>query len=69
MNRVCGRCEADIDHCHGTLIVHVLRPSECTDDTCIELAEVRHGLIIGCEDIVGGCGCSAEFAAELRHAS
>ncbi|MCQ4119608.1 hypothetical protein [Rhodococcus tibetensis] len=69
MNRPCGRCETAIDHCHGTLIVHSRRGIECTDESCVELSEVRHTLIIDCEEFGDGCFCTAEFTAELRHAS
>ncbi|EID72555.1 MULTISPECIES: hypothetical protein [Rhodococcus] len=57
-----------IDTCHGTLIVHTLYGAECTDESCVELSEGRHALIIDCDEF-GDCVCSAEFAEQLRHAS
>ncbi|TQC50294.1 hypothetical protein EEB14_05050 [Rhodococcus sp. WS4] len=57
-----------IDTCHGTLIVHTLYAAECTDESCTELSEVRHALIIDCDEL-GDCACSAEFGLQLRHAS
>ena len=51
-------------HCHGTVIVHVGLPAECTDEACA-LPESEHTMRIDCD--VVGCGC-AEPAAGLRAA-
>ncbi|WP_198163293.1 hypothetical protein [Rhodococcus sp. WMMA185] len=57
-----------LDACHGTLIMHELYPAECTDETCDELSEVRHALIIGCDEL-DDCGCRGERPQELPRAS
>jgi hypothetical protein len=55
----CPDCGLDfdhfLDHCHGTLVVHRDRTLECTDPAC-ELPELlRHGFIIDCMAVLGGC--------------
>ena len=34
MSVKCRKCEAGWEHCHGTVIRHSLRHSECTDFDC-----------------------------------
>lgn len=54
----CGTCATAIDHCHGTLIVHAGRVSECTDEGCLDLDRVRHTFVVECTDVAGGCPCA-----------
>ncbi len=54
---ICRSCETAIDHCHGTLIIHVGRMPECTDLDCIDFDHSRHTFLIDCTDIAGGCPC------------
>ena len=64
----CPDCGLEIDHCHGTLVVHSDRTAECTDAVC-ELADLlRHGLIIDCAVVLGGC-CAGEETTDLALAS
>lgn len=51
----CRACLADLEHCHGTLIRHRLRTSECTDDGCTDTEVVRHAFAVDCDEV--GCGC------------
>ncbi|MEE2032683.1 hypothetical protein [Rhodococcus chondri] len=64
----CTACKDDLDHCHGTLVLHTIVNIECTDPDCTDLALVRHSLVVDCSDIVGGCICSVttEVAGVLR---
>lgn len=48
-----------MDHCHGTLVEHVSGLIECTDPGCLDLGDERHTLVIDCESVDGGCGCTA----------
>jgi hypothetical protein len=58
----------EIDHCHGTLVMHNDRTAECTDAAC-ELADpLRHALIIDCAVVLGGC-CAEEAEPDLALAS
>ena len=51
----CRGCRADLEHCHGTVIHHALRRSECTEYDCVT-PEVVHAFSIDCEAI--GCTCA-----------
>ncbi|OBJ40638.1 hypothetical protein A5630_24355 [Mycolicibacterium mucogenicum] len=62
MSTTCRNCVDGLAHCHGTVIVHVGLPAECTDETCA-LSESEHTLRIDCDVI--GCGC-AEPVMGLR---
>ncbi|MEV4241076.1 MULTISPECIES: hypothetical protein [unclassified Nocardia] len=62
----CPSCESAIDHCHGTLIVHLARTAECTEADCIDLDHTRHAFVVDCGDIAGGCAC-AVLAPDRSH--
>ncbi len=55
MTSGCRECRAGLDHCHGTVIVHTLRWSECTEQDCVT-PEVVHAFTIDCEAV--GCSCA-----------
>ncbi|MFX0580214.1 hypothetical protein [Nocardia nepalensis] len=57
----CLSCESAIDHCHGTLIVHLGRPTECTDADCIDFDHARHDFVVDCADLAGGCACTSDI--------
>ncbi|HEX3778349.1 MAG TPA: hypothetical protein VHX38_01690 [Pseudonocardiaceae bacterium] len=61
---VCAVCRSGLDHCHGTLVVHLDGGfAECTDERCADLDTPRHASVIDCASISGGCGCALpEFA-------
>jgi hypothetical protein len=64
----CQDCSLDVDHCHGTLVVHSDRALECTDAAC-ELPDLlRHSFVVDCVAVLGGC-CVAEEPGELAAAS
>ena len=54
MPSVCRECLDDLEHCHGTVIVHALSAVECTDDCAAP--EAVHAFVIDCDAI--GCACS-----------
>ncbi|MEV6431036.1 hypothetical protein [Nocardia sp. NPDC051463] len=54
----CRSCESAVDHCHGTLVVHLARIAECTDEDCFDLDHARHAFVVDCADIAGGCACT-----------
>jgi hypothetical protein len=64
----CTDCRRNLDHCHGTLVVHDDGTLECTDDTCALREPSRHALIIDCETVAGGC-CRDESQQALAQAS
>ncbi|MEC3981489.1 hypothetical protein [Amycolatopsis sp. H20-H5] len=66
----CAFCTSRLDHCHGTLVVHPDGGyAECTDHGCVDTDRVRHGLIIDCATVDGGCDCVERPAELLRQAS
>ncbi|MGE0215721.1 hypothetical protein [Mycolicibacterium sp.] len=50
----CRDCRAGLEHCHGALIHHPYRRSECTEDDCVVPHGV-HTLHIDCTAV--GCAC------------
>ena len=64
----CLDCGLDVDHCHGTLVVHEDSTVDCTDVMC-ELPDLlRHAFIVDCVAVLGGC-CLVEEPAEFAAAS
>jgi hypothetical protein len=53
----CVSCTRDLDHCHGTLIVHTTEFVECTELLCVDLDQTRHLAIVDCSAVDGGCDC------------
>ena len=66
---MCWDCGSDLDHCHGTLVIHGDGTVECTDGACIVLDPARHTLIIPCGRIAGGCACNPPHGEPLARAS
>ena len=64
----CLDCDRDVDHCHGTLVMHSDRTVECTNAAC-ELGDLlRHVFVIDCAAVPGGC-CESDEVADLAVAS
>ena len=64
----CPDCGLNVDHCHGTLVVHSDRSLDCTDTTCEFPDLLRHELVVDCMAVQGGC-CGADEPMELAAAS
>jgi hypothetical protein len=64
----CSDCGLDVDHCHGTLVVHSDRSLDCTDVGCDLPDLLRHGFVVDCMAVLGGC-CGADETVELAAAS
>lgn len=62
----CPECAAELDHCHGTLIIHTEGTAECTDSECTVTLSCRHGLVVDCSSLQPACSCAEEFATLLR---
>ncbi len=56
----CSSCDAALDHCHGTVIVHLDRSEECTEMDCYDSDHSRHAFVVDCFVIAGGCGCAVK---------
>ena len=61
MNTGCRDCRAGLDHCHGTIIRHSLRRSECTENGCASPELMPHAFVVDCE--VVGCECTEPAVA------
>ncbi|OBB65095.1 MULTISPECIES: hypothetical protein [unclassified Mycobacterium] len=55
MSADCRDCRAGLDHCHGTIIRHSLRRSECTEPDCFSPELLPHAFVIDCDAV--GCEC------------
>jgi hypothetical protein len=58
-------CERDLDHCHGTLVVHPDGYVECTEPDCSDVDRARHTLAVDCAAVLFGCGCRSTPALPL----
>ncbi|AEF41549.1 hypothetical protein AS9A_3104 [Hoyosella subflava DQS3-9A1] len=56
----CADCTAELDHCHGTLIIHTGGSRECTSDECIAPARHRHVWVLDCDALQPDCSCATE---------
>jgi len=65
----CPSCARDLDHCHGTLVLHVDALVECTEPDCTDTDLVRHSLTVRCDEVDGECVCTADYAVEYAQAS
>ncbi len=69
---VCAGCEQDLEHCHGTAILHPYGDADCTGDPDCRLAADLHQFVIACHE--ADCGCDGadeplELAEEQAAAS
>ena len=56
MTAGCRDCRAGFDHCHGTLIIHSLARSECTETDCAIPELFTHAFVVDCDAV--GCACA-----------
>ena len=65
----CADCGMDVDHCHGTLVIHGDGAVDCTDAACESADRLRHALIIDCVAVLGGGCCTDEPEVDFAQAS
>lgn len=53
---ICPSCVRNLNHCHGTLIVHPDGGTECTEPACVEAHASTHYLVLECAEL-GDCAC------------
>lgn len=56
----CRECEAELGHCHGTVVLHAAARAECTEPDC-EMPEAVHTFRVDCEAV--GCRCAVVLSA------
>ncbi|EKF21913.1 hypothetical protein C731_4128 [Mycolicibacterium hassiacum DSM 44199] len=58
----CRECLAEVEHCHGTVILHLAQRAECTEPDCTT-PEVLHAFRIDC--VAVGCVCADSAGRRL----
>jgi hypothetical protein len=53
-------CDAVLDHCHGTLVLHADGTLECEHQAACGADESQHELWVSCDEL--RCGCLGEDA-------
>ncbi|MGW0162754.1 hypothetical protein ACWDUN_25875 [Mycobacterium sp. NPDC003323] len=66
MSGICRECrdsgaDAELEHCHGTVIVHIGQRPECTEPDC-RTPEAAHTYTIDCFAV--GCECAEQWGAQ-----
>lgn len=62
MSMQCHDCRDGLEHCHGAIIIHLLRRTECTEDGCDGATHIPHAFRMDCEAVGCRCGESAAVA-------
>jgi hypothetical protein len=52
----CVECDQDLEHCHGTAIVHFDGSADCTEDPGCRLIVEQHLWVIACAEVDCDCG-------------
>lgn len=60
----CAGCQQDLEHCHGTAILHPDGAAECSDDPDCRLIAELHLFLVVCHEADCFCG-SAEDRPQL----
>jgi len=63
---LCADCRHDLEHCHGTAIVHVDGLADCSDDPGCRLPAALHLFVISCADV--GCDCRPDSVLPTEQA-
>ena len=56
----CAECRGDLEHCHGTAILHVDGAADCSDDPGCRLTAELHLFVISCAEVDCCCGDAAD---------
>jgi hypothetical protein len=68
----CAGCQEDLEHCHGTAILHLDGAADCSDDPDCRLTAELHLFVIACAEVECFCddsGDARELAGEQAAAS
>ena len=63
MSLQCRYCRDGLEHCHGTVIIHLLHRTECTQDECDGPELIPHTFRVDCEAV--GCRCAEPAALAM----
>jgi hypothetical protein len=64
INETCVECEQDLEHCHGTAIVHFDRSGDCAEDPSCRLAVEQHLFVVSCAEVECRCGAPLSELAQ-----
>ena len=53
----CRACSSEVDHCHGTVVIHADGSVDCTEVRCVDVSETRHSYVLACSIALRECGC------------
>jgi len=53
-------CDNELDHCHGTLVLHADGTTECEQGDVCDADEARHELWVSCGEL--RCSCAGDDA-------
>jgi hypothetical protein len=59
----CFECEQDLEHCHGTVIVHCDGTGDCAEDPGCRLGVEQHLFEISCGEVECSCAAPDPWAA------
>lgn len=63
MSTICSECATELDHCHGTLVIHLDGNVECTEHWCADDRGTRHVLArLTCIEVDRECTCQPQPA-------
>ena len=68
----CAECQQDLEHCHGTAILHVDGVADCSDAPDCRLTAELHRFVISCAELDRCCDAdraAPELVAEQAAAS
>ncbi len=61
----CATCDADLLHCHGTLVLHADGSAECDEAHRCGVREDIHDCWIACSELLCGCTGDEQPAPQL----
>jgi hypothetical protein len=67
LSEICPDCRGDLEHCHGTAIMHIDGLADCSDNPGCPLPAALHLFVISCAE--ADCDCLADTvpaAAQAR---
>ncbi|MGD9619146.1 MAG: hypothetical protein AB7G47_02765 [Mycolicibacterium sp.] len=62
MTSECRACRTGLEHCHGAVVHHVYRRSECTEGGCL-ISDGEHTVHLDCNAV--GCACDARMSDSM----
>ena len=58
--QVCAECQQDLEHCHGTAILHIDGAADCADDPDCRLTAELHLFVVSCAELDRCCDAAGD---------